>query len=88
MDIIIKAVSTGREAMEELKVNHFDCMILDLGLSETSGFDLLERMKESDENNEVKVFIYTGRDLSSKEEMQLNKYAYTIIIKNEHSPHD
>ena len=86
MDFIIKAVSTGREAMEELKVNHFDCMILDLGLSDTSGFDLLERMKESDENNEVKVFIYTGRDLSSKEEMQLNKYAHTIIIKNEHSP--
>ena len=86
MDIIIKAVSTGREAMEELKVNRFDCMILDLGLSDTSGFDLLERMKESDENNEVKVFIYTGRDLSSKEEMRLNKHAHTIIIKNEHSP--
>jgi len=83
MDFIIKAVSTGRDAIEELKVNHFDCMILDLGLSDTSGFDLLEKVKE---NNEVKVFIYTGRDLSSKEEIQLNKYAHTIIIKNEHSP--
>ena len=46
MDFIIKAVSTGREAMEVLKVNHFDCMILDLGLSDTSGFDLLEKIKE------------------------------------------
>ena len=86
MDFIIKAVSTGREAIEELKVNHFDCMILDLGLSDTSGFDLLEKVKENNGNNEVKVFIYTGRDLSSKEEIQLNKYAHTIIIKNEHSP--
>ena len=86
MDFIIKAVSTGRDAIEELKVNHFDCMILDLGLSDTSGFDLLEKAKESNGNIEVKVFIYTGRDLSSKEEIQLNKYVHTIIIKNEHSP--
>ena len=86
MDFIIKAVSTGREAIEELKVNHFDCMILDLGLSDSSGYDLLEKVKESNGNNEVKVFVYTGRDLSSKEEIQLSKYVHTIIIKNEHSP--
>ncbi len=36
--------------------------------------------------HEVKVFIYTGRELSSKEEIQLSKYAHSIIIKNEHSP--
>ncbi|WP_428911885.1 response regulator [Niallia sp. Krafla_26] len=84
MDFIMKAVSTGREAIEELKVNKFDCMILDLGLTDTSGFDLLERIME--DNHEIKVFVYTGRDLTIKEEMQLNKYAHTIIIKNEHSP--
>ncbi|HZG72223.1 MAG TPA: response regulator, partial [Chondromyces sp.] len=86
MDIVIKAVSTGRDAIEELKVNRFDCMILDLGLSDTSGFELLEAIKENDEYDEVKVFVYTGRDLTLKEEIQLSKYAHTIIIKNEHSP--
>ena len=34
----------------------------------------------------MKVFIYTGRDLSSQRGKFLNKYAHTIIIKNEHSP--
>lgn len=86
MDFIIKAVSSGKEAMEELKVTFFDCVILDLGLSDTNGFDLLERIKGSDTYGDVKVIVYTGRDLTSKEEMQLNKYAHTIIIKNEHSP--
>ena len=37
-------------------------------------------------NHNLKVFIYTGRDLSSKEEFFLNKYTHTVIIKNEHSP--
>lgn len=86
MDFIIKAVSTGTKAIELLKVNPFDCIILDLGLTDTSGFDLLEEIKKQDLHDEIKVFIYTGRDLTSKEEMKLNKYAHTIIIKNEYSP--
>ncbi|MEW9671354.1 response regulator [Ammoniphilus sp. 3BR4] len=85
-DVIIKAVSSGTEAIEELKVDPFDYVILDLGLSDTTGFDLLEKIKKNVDYQDLKVFIYTGRDLTSKEEMYLKKYAYTIIIKDEHSP--
>ena len=34
----------------------------------------------------LQVFIYTGRDLTNKEEMFLKKYSHTIIIKDVHSP--
>jgi two-component system chemotaxis sensor kinase CheA len=83
-NVIINAVSSGSEALEELKVNQFDCMVLDLGLADTTGFDLLEKIDSYVEN--VKIFIYTGRDLTSKEERFLNKYAHSIIIKDAHSP--
>ncbi|MGN7298952.1 response regulator [Ferdinandcohnia sp. SAFN-114] len=86
MDVIIKAVSSGYEAIEELKVNSFDYLILDLGLRDTNGFDLLEKIKNSHHHEDVKVLVYTGRDLSSKEEIFLNKYVHRIIIKDEHSP--
>ena len=86
MDVIIKAVSTGREAMEELKVNPFDGLVLDLGLADTNGFSLLEEMKSYIMNEKIRVFIYTGRDLTSKEEIYLNRYVHTIIIKDSHSP--
>ena len=46
MDVIMKAVSTGREALDELRRNNFDCLILDLGLTDTTGFDLLENIKD------------------------------------------
>jgi signal transduction histidine kinase/DNA-binding response OmpR family regulator/HAMP domain-containing protein len=85
-NVIIKAVSTGYEAIEELKVNQFDCIILDLGLTDTSGFALLEQIKKDHANKNLKVFIYTARSLSSKEELFLNKYAHTIIIKDPHAP--
>lgn len=83
---IIKAVSTGYEAIEELKVGEYDCIVLDLGLEDTSGFELLEKIKKNVEFENVKVLIYTGKDLSSKEEIYLNKYTDTIIIKDVHSP--
>ncbi|MGJ9459679.1 response regulator [Oceanobacillus sp. CF4.6] len=86
MDVIMKSVSTGSEAVEELKRDTFDCMILDLGLTDTSGFDLLEKIMNNASNGRLKVFIYTGRDLSLREELYLNKYANTIIIKDEHAP--
>lgn len=84
MDVIMKAVSSGKEALEELKRNTFDCIVLDLGLKDTDGYELIRRVKES--YPEIRIFVYTGRDLSSKEENFLNKYARTIIIKDQHSP--
>jgi two-component system, chemotaxis family, sensor kinase CheA len=85
MDLIIKAVSTGKEAVEVLKVSQFDIMILDLGLSDTNGFDLLKKIKNDSSNEQITVLVYTGRDMTSKEELELKKYAHTIIVKNEFS---
>jgi len=85
-NVVITAVSSGREALEELKVRSFDCMVLDLGLPDTSGFELLEQMRRNRLSDGIKVFIYTGRNLTSKEEIDLKKFAHTIIIKDEHAP--
>ncbi len=85
-DVIISAVSTGVEAIEALKVGQYDVLLLDLGLTDTTGFKLLEQMEADQLQEQLRIFIYTGRELTSKEEMFLNKYAHSIIIKNAHSP--
>ncbi|WP_188390883.1 response regulator [Compostibacillus humi] len=86
MNVIMKAVSTGKEAMEELKRNSYDCLVLDLGLTDTTGFDLLEKLTEQEKYDHLKVFVYTGRDVTSDEERFLEKHADSIIIKDEHAP--
>jgi len=88
-DIEIVTVSSGEEALEELQRRHFDCMVLDLGLSGgMSGFDLLERVKGDlrQATREIPIIIYTGRELSPAEETRLRKYAETIIVKDVKSP--
>jgi len=74
------AVAYGKEAYNLLKKQNFDCLILDLGLRDMSGFDLLEILKK--ENLiEIPVIIYTGRELSREEETKLKKYVEAIIVK-------
>jgi HAMP domain-containing protein/CheY-like chemotaxis protein/signal transduction histidine kinase len=85
-DVRTTAVGTGAEAMAALEAQPFDCLVLDLGLSDMSGFDLLERMKADPRLSQVPVIVYTGKDLSKKQETELRRLAETIIIKDVKSP--
>jgi CheY-like chemotaxis protein len=76
------AVGKGEEAIAELKGKHFDCMILDLGLPDISGHELLERLKSEVDLHSLPVVIYTSKDLTKEEEDYLRQFAETIITKD------
>jgi CheY-like chemotaxis protein len=86
-DVEIIDVATASEALDKLRTTHFDCMVLDLGLSGgTDGFQLLETVKSDPAMQELPIIIYTGKDLSQQEETKLKKFAETIIVKDVKSP--
>lgn len=85
-DVEITAVSTGKEALTELRKRRYDCMVLDLMLEDMNGFELLDQIRDDDELRDLPIIIYTGKDLDSKEETKLRKYAESIIIKDVRSP--
>ncbi|WHO37393.1 response regulator [Sphingobium sp. AP49] len=64
----------------------FDCMVLDLNLPDASGLDLLDRLSADEAVGFPPVIVYTGRDLSSDEEMRLRRYSKSIIVKGAKSP--
>ncbi|MGE3489240.1 MAG: HAMP domain-containing protein [Vicinamibacterales bacterium] len=85
-DVEITAVGSGQEAVDQLRDKLFDCIVLDLGLSDMSGLELLERMRADRALSQVPVIIYTGKELSRSEEAELRRLAQTIIIKDVKSP--
>ncbi|MEK3784284.1 response regulator [Paenibacillus sp. FSL R5-0810] len=85
-DVSITAVSTGAEALSELRKKRYDCMVLDLMLTDMTGFELLDQIRDDEDLTDLPIIIYTGKDLDSKEELQLRKYAESIIIKDVKSP--
>ncbi|HEX2572713.1 MAG TPA: response regulator, partial [Polyangia bacterium] len=80
------AVGSGQEALAALRDGEFKCMVLDLGLPDMQGVELLQRIKRHRDWHELPIIVYTGRDLSKKEETQLKRLSETIIIKDVKSP--
>ncbi|MGE8348591.1 response regulator, partial [Pseudomonas helleri] len=85
-DIEITAVGFAQEALDLLRSNIYDCMIIDLKLPDMLGNDLLKRMSTEDICSFPPVIVYTGRNLTRDEEAELRKYSRSIIIKGARSP--
>jgi len=85
-DVEIAAVGSGAEALDLLRTQIFDCMIIDLKLPDMQGNDLLKRMSQEELCSFPPVIVYTGRNLTRDEEVELLKYSRSIIIKGARSP--
>ncbi|MEX2325155.1 MAG: response regulator, partial [Gemmatimonadaceae bacterium] len=85
-DVNIVAVDSAEAALDALAKQKFDCMVVDLGLRDMSGFDLLERVKQDPGMQEMPIIVYTGKELTPAEDTRLRKYAETIIVKDVKSP--
>ena len=85
-DVEISAVGSGEEALELLRSQIFDCMIIDLKLPDMQGNELLQRMSHEELVSFPPVIVYTGRNLTRDEEAELSKYSRSIIIKGARSP--
>jgi CheY-like chemotaxis protein len=82
----IAVAASGKQAIGLLSSQPFDCMVLDLGLSDMSGFDLLEFIQNMEGARRIPVIIHSGRELTHEDERKLRRYAESIIIKGAKSP--
>jgi signal transduction histidine kinase/DNA-binding response OmpR family regulator/CHASE3 domain sensor protein len=85
-DVQITDAETAQQALRELSATTFDCVVLDFHLPDATGYELLEKMAQSDEVSFPPVIVYTGRALSREEEQRLGRYSRSIIIKDARSP--
>lgn len=84
-NISIIEIEKGKEAIELIKKEKFDCMILDLGLEDITGFELLEELNKKNLATDLPIVIYTGKELTKQENDKLQKYSQSIILKGAHS---
>jgi CheY-like chemotaxis protein len=85
-DIEIVTTATGTQALQMLREQPCDCVVLDLRLPDMSGFEVLECIRGDDTISDVPVVVFTGRELSSEEDARLHTMARSIIVKGVESP--
>ena len=80
-DVRITFALTAAEGYDQALTGKFDCMVLDLGLPDMSGVELLDKIRTSETGNRTPVIIFTGRELTPEEKVIMDKYAESTILK-------
>ncbi|MEO5332297.1 MAG: response regulator [Magnetococcus sp. YQC-5] len=84
--IQVTQAATGADALTSLQNHPFDCIILDLGLPDINGFDLLEEIAENYIGRTAPVIVYSGQELTRAEYDRLKKHTDSIVVKGNNSP--
>ena len=85
-DIAITVAATGTEALEILEKQSFDCVVLDLRLPDMSGFEILERFRDTPALRDLPVVVFTGKELTPEEDVRLHTLARSVVVKGVESP--
>ena len=85
-DVQITTAVTGADALQKLRADAYDCVVLDLKLPDMSGFELLAEVQKEPKLRETPIIVFTGRELSESEESELRKKAKSIVLKGVRSP--
>ena len=78
-----KGVASVEKAVEELNRGIYDAVVVDLTLKESSGLKVCEYIKEN--KIDVPIIVYTGKELSLKEENEIKRYTDSIVVKSANS---
>jgi len=85
-DIDIDTVDSGSTALEALNTASYDCVVLDLRLPDMTGFEVLEKLRDTPKLQDLPVVVFTGRELTPEEDNQLHQFARSVVVKDVESP--
>jgi signal transduction histidine kinase/DNA-binding response OmpR family regulator len=75
-----RRATSAAEALAILANERFQCLVLDLGLPDMDGLDLLQRLVEQRAEMPA-VVVYTGRALSKAELARIHAYTASVVLK-------
>jgi len=79
-------VDTGGAALDALRAEPFDCVVLDLRLPDISGFEILEQIRKDRSLGQPPVVVFTGEELSVEESERLGRLSRGVVLKDVRSP--
>jgi signal transduction histidine kinase/DNA-binding response OmpR family regulator/HAMP domain-containing protein len=81
-DVQITGVRAGKQALDALRKNQFDCMVLGSTLRDMTAIDLIKKIVQSETASELPIVIYETDPRSGSERDKLRKLAEVAVLKN------
>ncbi|HTF15563.1 MAG TPA: response regulator, partial [Burkholderiales bacterium] len=81
-DVQITGVRAGKQALDALRKNQFDCMVLGTTLRDMTAIDLIKKIVQSETASELPIVIYETDALSGSERDKLKKLAEIAVLKS------
>jgi HAMP domain-containing protein/signal transduction histidine kinase/CheY-like chemotaxis protein len=83
--IEIEIAVTGKEALEMIRQNSYDCITVDYMLPDIGGLEFVTAISNIKNSQMTPMLIYSAKDFSPKERTQLKQYANKILLKDVNS---
>jgi HAMP domain-containing protein/signal transduction histidine kinase/CheY-like chemotaxis protein len=80
-DLTVYSAFTSADAVAKMNKEEIDCVIVDLGMQNRSGFDFIEKIKKTVGPTIIRIIAYTAKDLSKVESNRLTKCSDNVILK-------
>jgi HAMP domain-containing protein/signal transduction histidine kinase/DNA-binding response OmpR family regulator len=84
-NIEITVATNGKEALDLLKEQQFDTVILDYMLPDMQGIELLNRIYKRSGMTSAPIIVYSAKDFTKDEMSKLNKVSNSVVLKDVNS---
>ena len=84
-DVRLEVKSGVDDAVTSLRQQDVDCVVLDMCVPHERSYETLEEVKRTPGLENLPIIVFTGKSLSSTEEVKLKRYADSIVVKTAHS---
>jgi signal transduction histidine kinase/CheY-like chemotaxis protein/HAMP domain-containing protein len=85
-DIRVSLVDTGKEALEALMENRFDCMVLGPGTPDITAMSLIRKLVKTNHTSGMPIVLYGPDGFTPGEQDDLRKLAEIAVLKSARSP--
>jgi CheY-like chemotaxis protein len=81
-DVELLVATSGEAMLASIRERKPELVIIDANVPEMKGFDLVEEVAQQPDWADLPLIVYTTKELSKKEELQLKRLSQTMVLKD------